>query len=183
MTMDEWREQLDRIPGLWPGRKPLPEAAVKAWFDELGRFTDRELFDALLSRLALSAERAPGLAALSMAVRDAGGSRKRKEDEPENPEDRERWNRVGRDWTLIISCLHDPGVAGVYWTLMGADDPKDRAKCMAALQAGGEADPGDLRLILLEEIRERGVTPEFRKPVVARGGGFVTIGQTLGGTA
>lgn len=168
MTMDEWREQLERIPDLWPGRKPLSEGTMKAWFDELGRFTDRELFDALLSRLAMSAERAPGLSSLSVAVRDAGGNRKRSVNEPESPEDRARWNLYAKDWTFIHSCMYDEGVKGMFWEMMRS-----------------EVDPGDMRLALLDEIRERKIQPmtpaQVQAGVAPARGDLVPVGDVLEG--
>ena len=164
MRKDQWDQTCERISALWPGRKRIPEATVEAWYGELGKRADFEVMGLALTRLAAESERAPGLAALSAAVREAGGARKPRDDEEENPEDRERWDRLGKDWILINRCRHDEGVRNVLIGLMATD-----------------ADPGDMRLALLDEIRVREVVPRDPEPV--RAGEFSSIGESLGQVA
>lgn len=164
MRKDQWESAVARMVAIWPGRRKLPEATVEAWYDELGKWADAEVLENVVTRLGSSSEKAPGLATLIQAVKDAGGDprRRRTEDEVESPEDRERWNRIGADWIFINRCMHDEGVAALRRAL---DE--------------NEADPGDTRLALLEDIRARGVEPEIPKPV-RDDGGLVPIGETLG---
>lgn len=164
MRREQWESAVERMVALWPGRRKLPEATVEAWYDELGKWADAEIFLNVLTRLGSTTEKAPGLATLIQAVKDAGGDprRRRTEDDGrESPEDRERWDRLGADWILINRCRYDEGVRNLLLGLMVND-----------------ADPGDMRLALLEEIRERKVEPREPEPL-ERGGELAPIGEAL----
>jgi hypothetical protein len=159
----EWKDVCDRIASLWPTRKRIPEGTEAAWFAELGQRVDAELVHAALSRMVLETEKAPGLAALSSAVREMGGMRGKPQERNEAPseEDVERWARLAADWIPINRCLYDKGVSELLRGLVEND-----------------ADPGDTRLALLEEIKHRGVKP--REAARVRAGELSSIGEALG---
>lgn len=163
MTKEQWASAVERMIAIWPGRRKLPEATVEAWYSELGNWADAEVFQAVITRLGNETEKAPGLATLVMATRDAGGDHRRHrraEDETPSGEDMERWARLGKDWILINRCLYDPAISDLLRGLLEND-----------------ADPGDTRLALLAEIEHRGVEPH--EPDEVAPGDLTPIGQAL----
>lgn len=166
MTKEQWASAVDRMVAIWPGRRKLPEATVEAWYKELGSWADAEVFQAVITRLGKETEKAPGLATLVMATKDAGGDPRRKhraEDEEPSDDDKERWARLAKDWIFINRCRYHPAISELLRGLLA-----------------NEADPGDTRLALLAEIEHLGVKPRDPETGRERGeGGLTPIGESM----